>query len=253
MMDRGYSAPTAEPSSKKYAVSQAGKRVPSLSIIVPVLDEAPLVAAAVQALASFRERGAEVIVVDGGSRDGTPELARPHADRVMLAPRGRAAQMNAGAEVASGDALLFLHVDTKLPPDADRLVLRSLATAPWGRFDVTIEGRSALLPLVAALMNFRSRLGGIATGDQAIFATREAFRKAGGFPAIALMEDVALSRRLKRIGRPICLAERVTTSGRRWERDGVVRTILTMWGLRLAFSLGADPTALAKRYGYVER
>jgi rSAM/selenodomain-associated transferase 2 len=230
-----------------------GGRVPSLSIIVPVLDEAPILAGALQVLAAFRQRGAEVIVVDGGSRDGTAELARPHADCVIAAERGRGAQMNAGARIARAEVLLFLHADTTLPPDADRLVRRALAgTQAWGRFDVHIEGRNPLLGLVAALMNRRSRLTGIATGDQAMFVTRQAFDECGGFPEIPLMEDIALSQKLKRIAWPVCLAARVVTSGRRWERHGVLRTMLMMWRLRLAFFLGADPAALARRYGYVD-
>ncbi len=229
------------------------KDVASLSIIVPALDEAAIIADALQALAPFRQRGAEVIVVDGGSRDGTAELARPHADRVIMTKRGRGVQMNAGAHIARGEVLLFLHADTKLPPDADQMVSRALgSTDIWGRFDVRIEGRSPLLALVAALMNWRSRLTGIATGDQAMFVTREAFAEAGGFPEILLMEDIAFSQRLKRMARPICLTARVATSGRRWERHGVVRTMLMMWRLRMAFFLGADPAALARRYGYVD-
>ena len=229
-------------------------RASSLSIIVPVLDEAAIIVGALQDLAKFRERGAEVIVVDGGSQDGTPGLARPHADDIVTAARGRGAQMNAGAVVARGEVLLFLHADTKLPPEADRLILQALAGADgWGRFDVRIDGRSPLLIIIAALMNWRSRRTGIATGDQAMFITRNMFAKAGGFPEIPLMEDVALSQKLKRKAPPICLTARVMTSGRRWERYGVVRTMLMMWRLRLAFFLGADPAALARRYGYGER
>jgi rSAM/selenodomain-associated transferase 2 len=200
----------------------------------------------------LRERGAEVIVVDGGSRDRTVEQARPLADLILTAPRGRGSQMNAGAAAANGDVLLFLHADTRLPPDADRLMVDVLAHSQrcWGRFDVTIAGRSPLLRVEAAMMNWRSRITGIATGDQAMFVTRGAFTAAGGFPDLPLMEDIVLSRRLKRIGRPVCLAARVTTSGRRWDRDGAVRTILTMWRLRLAFYLGAEPARLARRYGY---
>jgi rSAM/selenodomain-associated transferase 2 len=229
--------------------------VTRLSIIVPVLDEAETIAAHLETLAPLRAEGAEVIVVDGGSRDNTPALARAGVDRVLAAERGRASQMNAGAAVATGDILLFLHADTRLPMGADDLVGAALASGErvWGRFDVRIEGRRRLLGLVAALMNRRSRLTGIATGDQAIFATREAFAAAGGYPDIPLMEDIALSRRLKRLSRPACLAARVTTSGRRWERHGLVRTILTMWRLRLAFALGADPRALALAYGYRPR
>jgi rSAM/selenodomain-associated transferase 2 len=220
-----------------------------------VLDEAAGIADALKALAPCRARGAEVIVVDGGSRDGTSDLARPHADRVLAAPRGRATQMNAGAAAAAGAVLLFLHADTRLPPDADRLVRDGLARSgrAWGRFDVAIEGQSLLLPLIALSMNLRSRLTGITTGDQAMFVTRAAFDRVGGFPEIALMEDVVLAARLKRVSRPLCLRERVTTSGRHWEKRGVMRTILLMWRLRLAYFLGAKPEVLARRYGYVPR
>jgi rSAM/selenodomain-associated transferase 2 len=158
--------------------------------------------------------------------------------------------MNAGAAEARGDVVLFLHADTALPEDADRMVLEGLATTRllWGRFDVRIAGRHPLLPVVAWLMNFRSRMTGGATGDQAIFAWREAFLRAGGFPPIALMEDVALARALRSLSRPLCLAERVTTSGRRWESRGVLRTIALMWWLRLRYLLGASPERLAQRY-----
>jgi rSAM/selenodomain-associated transferase 2 len=229
--------------------------MPRLSIIVPVLDEAACIAAALEALIPLRGRGAEVIVVDGGSRDDTVALARPLSDHVIAAPRGRAAQMNAGAAAATGDILLFLHADTTSPPEADRLVLEGLASGgwSWGRFDVQIKGRSPFLGIVAEFMNWRSLITGIATGDQAIFVTRAAFDAVAGFPDIALMEDVALSKRLKRLGRPLCLAARVTTSGRRFDQGGVLRTVLLMWRLRLAFFLGAKPSALARRYGYAPR
>jgi rSAM/selenodomain-associated transferase 2 len=227
----------------------------TLSIIVPVLNEAETIVAALSALAPLRRRGAEVIVVDGGSRDATAEFATPLADSVIHAPRGRASQMNAGAERAKGDVLLFLHADTRLPRDADRLVAEGLreSNAAWGRFDVSIEGRHPLLPVVAASMNLRSRLTGICTGDQAIFVRRDALRKAGGFPEIPLMEDIAFSRALKRVSPPLCLHARVITSGRRWEKHGVLRTVLLMWRLRLSYFLGAQPETLARRYGYVPR
>jgi rSAM/selenodomain-associated transferase 2 len=225
-----------------------------LSIVMPVLNEATDIEAALQALAPYRARGVEVIVVDGGSSDGTADLARPLADQVMFAPRGRATQLNACATVAQGDLLLFLHADTRLPEDADRLLLDGLARSGrgWGRFDVRFDG-GGLLALIALMMNLRSRLSGIATGDQAMFTTRAAFEAAGGFPPISLMEDVALSARLKRVSRPLCLGARVTTSGRRWRKHGVLRTILLMWKLRLAFYFGADPVRLARTYGYAER
>jgi rSAM/selenodomain-associated transferase 2 len=225
-----------------------------LSIVMPVLNEAADIAAALSALAPYRKRGVEVIVVDGGSNDATAELAGPLADRVLAAPRGRGLQMNAGAAAASGDVLMFLHADTRLPEDADRLVLDGLTRSgrAWGRFDVHFDG-GGLLALVAAMMNWRSRATAIATGDQAMFLTRAAFERAGGFPPIALMEDVVLSARLKRVSRPLCLSARVTTSARRWQRHGVLRTILLMWKLRLAFYFGADPIRLARAYGYAER
>jgi len=223
---------------------------PSLSIIVPVLNEAASIVATLEALAPLRARAAEVIVVDCGSTDGTFALATPLADRVIASGRGRAAQMNAGAAIARGNVLLFLHADTRLPPDADRLIIDGLAQSGrrWGRFDVTIEGAHPLLPLVAATMNARSRLTGITTGDQAMFVTREAFTTVGGFPAIALMEDITLARNLKRVSRPLSLRQRVTTSGRRWQKRGVLHTILMMWRLRLAYFFGASPEELARRY-----
>jgi rSAM/selenodomain-associated transferase 2 len=217
-----------------------------LSIVVPVLDEAALVREALAALAPLRGRGHEAIVVDGGSSDGTPELARPFCDRLICAARGRAAQMNAGARVATGEALVFLHADTRLPAEADRLVAGALNARAWGRFDVTIQGRHAFLGLVGSAMNLRSRLTGIATGDQAIFVRRDAFP---GFPEIPIMEDVAFCKAMKRAaGPPACLRARVLTSGRRWEAHGLLRTIVLMWRLRLAYALGADPARLAERY-----
>ena len=214
-----------------------------LSVVVLVLNEAAGIRAALEALAPLRNRGHEVIVVDGGSSDRTPELAAGLCDRVLSAPRGRAAQMNAGARAATGDVLVFLHADTRLPPGADQLVPNG---SMWGRFDVEIDGRHPLLKVVACAMNLRSRLTGIATGDQAMFVRRDSFP---GFPEIALMEDIALSRILKKSGRPACLRERAVTSGRRWESRGVLRTIFLMWRLRLLYFLGVSPERLARRYG----
>ncbi len=227
----------------------------ALSIVVPALNEEAAIAATLQALAPLRGRGVEVIVVDGGSHDRSAAIAAPLCDRLIATPSGRAAQMNAGASAARGELLLFLHADTRLPDHADRLVIEGLAASgrSWGRFDVQIDGSHPVLRLIAAMMNLRSRATGIATGDQGIFATRSAFAAVGGYPDIPLMEDIVLSRRLKRRGRPLCIRARALTSGRRWEKHGVMRTILTMWRLRLAFFLGAEPAALASRYGYVPR
>jgi rSAM/selenodomain-associated transferase 2 len=229
--------------------------VSKLSIIIPTLNEADGIVDALNALSQLRAGGAEVIVADGGSQDRTAELARSRCDKLVEAPRGRGAQMNAGAQVATGGVFLFLHADTRLPEEADRLVREGLATSrrAWGRFDAKIVGRSALLPVVASLMNWRSRLTGIATGDQAMFTDRRAFAKVGGFPDVPLMEDIILSRRLRQISSPLCLAARVTTSGRRWDERGALRTMLLMWRLRAAHFLGADPHALARAYGYVPR
>lgn len=218
-----------------------------LSLVVPALNEAAGIAACLRRLSPLRARGHEVIVVDGGSTDETMQLAQPLADRVLAAPRGRAAQMNAGARAASGDALLFLHADTELPAQAAEAVLEALRTRAWGRFDVRIGSRDPRLGVVGACMNWRSRLTGIATGDQAIFVRRNAFAE---YPEIALMEDVAFSARMKRISPPACLRLQVRTSARRWERDGVLRTVLLMWRLRLLYWLGVDPGKLARRYSH---
>jgi len=227
---------------------------PRLGIVVPVLDEAEALAPWLAALAPLRRRGAELVIVDGGSRDATFAIARAHADVALQAPRGRAAQMNAGAETCRADVLLFLHADTRLPENADALVLEAVARGSgWGRFDVRIDSGRALLRLVAHAMNLRSRLTGIATGDQALFVRRDLFAAVGGFPQIALMEDIAISRALARRGPPACLRTAVVTSARRWERRGVWRTILLMWRLRAAYFLGADPARLAMRYGYDRR
>jgi rSAM/selenodomain-associated transferase 2 len=221
-----------------------------ISIIVPARNEAEGIAAALTGLASLRNRGHEVIVVDGGSSDGTAALSRAAADHVVSAPRGRASQMNAGAALARGEVLLFLHADTRLPENADACIRRGLAKSgrAWGRFDVRIEGESRLLPVIAFFMNLRSRATGIATGDQAIFVRRTAFQGVGGFPPIELMEDIALSRSIKRVSWPLCLADKAVTSGRRWERRGVLRTVLLMGWLRLAFFFGAAPANLARLY-----
>ena len=222
---------------------------PFLSVVMPVLDEAAGIQATLQALAPLRAWGAELIVVDGGSRDGTPARAAAHADRVITAPRGRARQMNAGAALARSERLMFLHADTLLPDGAGPAVIEALAGGrAWGRFDVRIAGRSRWLPLVATMINLRSRASGIATGDQALFMTRQAFDAVGGFPDQPLMEDVEISKRLKRLSPPACLRPRVTTSGRRWDQRGAWRTIVLMWQLRWAYWRGVPADVLAGRY-----
>jgi rSAM/selenodomain-associated transferase 2/rSAM/selenodomain-associated transferase 1 len=228
-----------------------------LAIVIPTLNEGRALLHRLKALAPLRERGALVIVVDGGSADNTLTRALPLADQVLSAPRGRAAQMNVGAWAVPPvvDTLLFLHADTLLPPGADALIAGALAAhgSVWGRFNVQIKGRHALLPLVAKLMNWRSRLSGIATGDQAMFVRRRTFDALGGFAPQPLMEDIELSRRLKRISPPACIEQRVTTSGRRWDQQGFWHTVFLMWRLRWSYTRGVDANTLARRYDYIPR
>lgn len=219
-----------------------------LSIIVPMLNEAAGLPDLCEHLVPLARAGAEVILVDGGSRDGSVTIARAAGFRVLESAAGRAHQMNAGAAESSGAALLFLHADTRLPEGALIAVTQALRQRPWGRFDVRIAGKPQALRLVAALMNWRSRLSGIATGDQALFMTHQAFAAVGGFPEQPLMEDIAICRALKTVGRPACLPLRVLTSGRRWEQRGVWRTIALMWWLRWCYWLGAPVEDIARAY-----
>ncbi len=226
--------------------------MPSLSIILPMLNEQNGLAARLERLAPLRGQGAELIAVDGGSSDASMAAALPFVDLVLTSPRGRGKQMNRGAAEAKGDVLLFLHADTILPTDASTALDASMAegTEIWGRFDVEIQGRHPLLPMVARLMNWRSRLAGICTGDQAMFVRRDAFEAVGGFPDIALMEDIALSKRLKALKAPVWLPQKVITSGRKWDEQGFFKTVFLMWTLRARFWLGAHPDDLARAYGY---
>lgn len=224
-----------------------------LGVVVPMLDEAAAVESTLARLAPMRARGVRVVVVDGGSSDATMALAIPYADVVVQCERGRALQMNTGAHAAlecGAEALLFLHADSELPPRADHLIEDALRTSgrQWGRFDVRIDDRSPLLRIVATMMNRRSRLTGICTGDQAIFVTRSAFERLRGFAAIALMEDIEFSKRAKEISWPAAIGAHVTTSSRRWRRHGILRTIVLMWRFRLAYFFGTDPQRLARRY-----
>lgn len=220
-----------------------------LSIITPTLNEGDKIRGTLAALQGLRSRGHEVIVVDGGSCDDTLQAASQGADLVLQSLPGRARQMNAGAEVAGGEVLLFLHADCCLPDHADRLVNEALASEKaWGRFDVKLSGEHSLFYVIAFFMNLRSRVTGIATGDQAVFIRRECFRTVGGFPDIRLMEDVALSKALRKHHYPARVSTKVVTSSRRWEEHGIFNTIALMWRLRLAYFLGADPDKLHDRY-----
>jgi rSAM/selenodomain-associated transferase 2 len=221
-----------------------------LSIVIPALNEADNLARLLPGLAGECPE-AEVIVVDGGSRDGTPAVvAGSPGIRLLASARGRARQMNHGARAASGDTLLFLHADTRLPGGAAAAMERALAEpgAVGGRFDVRFDRDTRLFRMIAWFMNARSRLSSICTGDQAIFVRRVDFEAVGGYPDIPLMEDIEVSRRLKRRGRLCALRLRVTTSARKWEREGPLRTIALMWALRFLHFCGVAPARLHRWY-----
>jgi len=221
-----------------------------ISVVIPVFNEATTIEQTLDGLQALRRAGHEIIVVDGSSNDETLLRAQPLSDQILMAPLGRASQMNTGARIARGDVLWFLHADCLPPPDVDQLILNTLSKegAVWGRFDVRLSGSDYLYRIIEFMMNTRSRVSGVATGDQGIFISRKAFTQIGGFPELPLMEDVAISKRLRGNGWPICLHQKITTSSRRWEERGVWRTVLMMWHLRLAYVLGANPEKLARLY-----
>lgn len=220
-----------------------------ISIIIPVLNEEKALSYLLNSLQSFDDENHEVIVVDGGSFDNSLFIAQEKVKTVIVSKPGRALQMNSGAELASGDILLFLHVDTILPESALTAISSSCINDNcWGRFDVRLSSDKSVYRLIEGFINIRSRLTSIATGDQAIFIKRDLFNRFNGFPEIALMEDVALSKRLKKQAAPVCLKDRVITSSRRWETRGVIATVLLMWKLRLYYFFGVSPDKLQKMY-----
>ena len=228
----------------------AAVSTPQLSVIIPVLNEAGCISTLCVALQAMRRRGHEVILVDGGSHDQTVALAAPFVDKVLYADAGRARQMQAGAASANGSILWFLHADTSVPENCDQLIIQALEheRSGWGRFDVSLSDRHIVLTTVAHMMNLRSRLTGIATGDQGIFVHRSLFEQVGGMPLLPLMEDIALSRSLKAQAPPACIRQPLVTSARRWRQHGITRTIVTMWVLRAAYFLGVSPRHLARFY-----
>jgi len=219
-----------------------------ISVVIPALNEAEVIEATLQRLQPLRDLGHEVIVVDANSQDNTVALAEPLTDRVLVGHRGRARQMNAGAAVAEGAILWFLHADTLVPQRCDQLLHAALQDRLWGRFNVRLSGKAWALRLVERMMNLRSCLSGICTGDQGLFVLRSAFDRVGGFAEQPLMEDIALSRSLKRLCWPKCLSATLTTSSRRWEKNGIWRTVFLMWSLRLRYFFGASANQLAHRY-----
>lgn len=219
------------------------------TIIIPTFNEEDKVQACLMRLQGLREQGFEVIVADGGSVDKTPQLVEGHCDQFISARKGRAAQMNAAALQAKGEMIFFLHVDTRLPEKFSELISSIEAdTFCWGRFDVQLSGQHWSFRMIESMMNLRSRLSGIATGDQVIFMSKKLYHKVGGYPEIELMEDIAMSRRLKNIRSPLCMPQKVLTSSRRWERNGIISTIIKMWWLRFSYFIGIDPAKLARQY-----
>ena len=220
------------------------------SIIIPVLNEADGIAEFLQHLQTFRKAGHEIVVVDGGSTDSTPQLAKPYADKLVQTSSGRARQMNAGVHVADGEVLVFVHADTFLPGSAMQDIKQGLEKSKkvWGRFAVRLSGHQFLFRIIELMMNMRSCLTGVATGDQVIFIKRDVFSEAGYFDDMPLMEDVAMSKKLKGISRPCCLSSKVCTSSRRWEQHGIIRTVFLMWILRLRYWLGTSPDILVQHY-----
>jgi rSAM/selenodomain-associated transferase 2 len=224
-----------------------------VAIIMPALNEAgahaPEFEQRLQGLQAYRNSGHELIIVDGGSEDDTYMLAQRYTDYAIRCERGRATQMNAGAGHADADILLFLHADTELPANALVAVVRKISEGHyWGRFNVRLSGAHVMFRIIERMMNLRSCITGIATGDQAMFVRREVFESVGGFPQQPLMEDIELSKRLRGRGWPACVQQKVVTSSRRWQRFGIVRTVLLMWRLRLAYFLGVSAERLAEHY-----
>ena len=220
-----------------------------VSIVIPVLNEAEHIADTLESLSEYRNQGHEIIVVDGGSVDNTVPISGPYADKLVHSDAGRATQMNRGIDVAQGDVLLFLHADTRLPDDAMSKAVSAIENGSfWGRFNVRLSGGFFIFRIIESMMNLRSCVTGVATGDQAIFVSRECIEIVGGYPRLPLMEDVVFSKQLRTLGRPACIASRAITSSRRWEEQGVMRTMLLMWRLRLLFFIGVPADKLEKHY-----
>ena len=232
-----------------YSLCSCCDLIMKLSIIIPVFNEAENIATTLTQLQSYRKQGHEVIVVDGGSKDNTIDCIADMSDKLLISKPGRAMQMNIGAEQADGEVLVFLHADTFLPDDADDLIVDAVTQGyQWGRFNVQLSGQHILFRIIETMMNWRSCLTAIATGDQVIFVRRTLFGQAGGYPEIKLMEDIELSKQLKHFEKPACIKKRVLTSSRKWENNGILKTVLLMWKLRLLYFFGASPDKLFSQY-----
>ena len=221
-----------------------------ISIVIPTLNEAKDIQKTLALLQPLRERGHEIIISDGGSTDNTTKLAASLADKIISSAKSRASQMNTGAKKASGDILWFLHADTFIPENSDIIIRNHLQNSNkvWGRFNIRLSGQHFLFRIIERMVNLRSKLTGIATGDQGIFIRQEYFKKLNGFSEIPLMEDIEISTRLKSFSSPICLTQKLITSSRRWEKHGILKTVFLMWQLRLAYFMGTSANKLARKY-----
>lgn len=232
----------------------------TVSIVVPILNEADNLPHLFANIACLNPAPQQVILVDGGSMDKSIGVAQNLIKdlelnnklgidwQIIESSAGRATQMNGGARLAIGDILLFLHADTQLPSQAILGVVNAMGTAEWGRFDVRLDSRQPMLWIVSQMINWRSKLSRIATGDQAIFIKRELFEQVGGYPDQALMEDIEICKKLKTIAKPACLKSKVVTSARRWQQHGTWRTIILMWQLRFDYWRGVSADNIKARY-----
>lgn len=219
-----------------------------ISIIIPVLNEEYSINELLQQLQDFRKQGHEVIIVDGGSSDNTVSISNLLADNVIKSESGRALQMNKGVEFSNNDILWFLHADTLITENAVDKILQALNKKDWGRFNIKLSGSSFLFRIIEKMINFRSCVFGIATGDQGIFIKRKVFDSVKGYSNIPLMEDIDLSQKLKKLSRSVCIKETLTTSSRRWEQKGILSTVFLMWRLRFLYWLGVSADKLASQY-----
>lgn len=219
-----------------------------ISIIIPTLNEEDVIQTLLQQLQTYRQQGHEVIVVDGGSHDNTRSVADSLSDKVISSEAGRALQMNNGATQSRHEILWFLHADTLIPENAIEQIQQALNKSDWGRFNVKLSGSHILFRIIETMMNVRSCVSGIATGDQGIFVKRKVFGQVNEYSNIPLMEDVDLSRKLKKLSKPVCLKYTLITSSRRWEKNGISSTILLMWKLRFLYWVGVSPEHLARQY-----
>ncbi|MCW9030480.1 MAG: TIGR04283 family arsenosugar biosynthesis glycosyltransferase [Gammaproteobacteria bacterium] len=221
-----------------------------VSIIIPALNEESSIKNLLQQLQVSRQQGHEVIVVDGGSEDQTIAVSTLLADKVIQSDPGRAVQMNKGAVQASGDILWFLHADSVISENAIKNIQFNLneQNKDWGRFNIKLSGLHYMFRIIEKMINFRSCLSSIATGDQGIFIKRKVFDDVGGYSNIPLMEDIDISKKLRAQSRSVCIKETLTTSSRRWEKNGILSTILLMWRLRFLYWLGISADKLASQY-----